>query len=536
MHLNDTTDPATPIADRGLGQVARTTLLLLAAALVSACGSDGGGSAGSGWQAGVFESSETFAARCAVPRTGIDPFTGRNYVDRQGSTSLENHFLRSYSNETYLWYDEIPDLDPRQYDDPLEYFELLKTSAVTPSGQAQDRFHFTVPSDEWFQLSQSGVSVSYGMTLLGLSTTPPRDYVIAFVEPGSPAASAPANLARGARILAVDGVDIDASSQAQINILNAGLFPDDANETHTFEVRDAGAIGSRTVTLTSAALQLSPVLNVKTIPTATGNVGYLQFNDHIATAEAELVNAINFLQGQAINDLVIDLRYNGGGFLDIASQLAFMIAGSAQTIGRGFDTLQFNDKNPLRNPITGAPLAPTPFHSTTLGWLDPNDAGQALPSLNLTRVFLLTGPGTCSASEAIINGLRGINVEVLQFGSTTCGKPYGFYPTDNCGTTYFTIQFRGVNDIGFGDFVDGFSPQNAPGTQGVPVAGCSVLDDFDNPLGDPAEARLAAALAYRQNPGTCPAASGRPLPGKHSSEADAVLFKDPWRMNRILRQ
>jgi hypothetical protein len=58
--------------------------------------------------------------------------------------------------------------------------------------------------------------------------------------------------------------------------------------------------------------------------------------------------------------------------------------------------------------------------------------------------------------------LRGIDVEVVQIGSPTCGKPYGFYPTDNCGTTYFTIQFQGVNNKGFGDFADGFIPTSTP--------------------------------------------------------------------------
>jgi hypothetical protein len=57
-------------------------------------------------------------------------------------------------------------------------------------------------------------------------------------------------------------------------------------------------------------------------------------------------------------------------------------------------------------------------------------------------VFVLTGGGTCSASEAFMNGLRGVGVEVIQIGSTTCGKPYGFYAQENCGTTYFSIQFR----------------------------------------------------------------------------------------------
>ena len=81
-----------------------------------------------------------------------------------------------------------------------------------------------------------------------------------------------------------------------------------------------------------------------------------------------------------------------------------------------------------------------------------------MPTLNLATVYVLTGAGTCSASEAIINGLRGVGVQVIEVGSTTCGKPYGFYPQDNCGTTYFSIEYKGVNDMGFGDYTDGFSP------------------------------------------------------------------------------
>ncbi len=67
-------------------------------------------------------------------------------------------------------------------------------------------------------------------------------------------------------------------------------------------------------------------------------------------------------------------------------------------------------------------------------------------------MFVLTGPNTCSASESIINALQGVDVEVIQIGSTTCGKPYGFYPQDNCGTTYFSVEFKGVNAKGFGDY------------------------------------------------------------------------------------
>jgi hypothetical protein len=497
--------------------------------LASACrGSSGGGSSAGDWKAGVFPPSQDFQARCAFPRQGIDPFTNRSFVDRRGSVNYENQFLRSYSNETYLWYDEIIDRDPRLFNSPLDYFELLKTTAITPSGQPRDKFHFTVPSDEWFQLSQSGVSVGYGATFVTLSAVPPREIVVGYTESGSSADNV--NLGRGARILSVDGVGIDSITPAGIDTLNAGLFPATAGETHSFVISEPGVGGTRMVTITAANVASSPVQNVKVL---AGDVGYLLFNDHVATAETALIDAVNTLNaGAGISDLVIDLRYNSGGFLDIASQFAYMIAGLARTGGRIFETLQFNDRNPSINPVTGAPLSPTPFHSTTLGFS--RAAGQPLPTLNLARVFVLTGPGTCSASESIINSLRGVNVEVIQIGSTTCGKPYGFYPTDNCGTTYFTIQFRGVNAIGFGDYSDGFSPQNTPGNRGEVLPGCSVADDFTKPLGDASEGRLAAALAYRASPNTCPVASGRPLPGT-SPVADGILHKSPWLSNRILR-
>ena len=70
----------------------------------------------------------------------------------------ENNFLRSYSDDTYLWYDKIVDQDPGLFNDPLVYFDQLQTTAITPSGQPKDKFHFTFDSEEWFQLSQSGAA------------------------------------------------------------------------------------------------------------------------------------------------------------------------------------------------------------------------------------------------------------------------------------------------------------------------------------------------------------------------------------------
>jgi hypothetical protein len=302
----------------------------------------------------------------------------------------------------------------------------------------------------------------------------------------------------------------------------------------------AGA--QRTVTITSQTITHAPVPIVTTFATASGPVGYIQFNDHIATAETPLINAVNTLSTANVTDLILDMRYNGGGYLDLASELAYMIANTTLTSGRTFEKLVFNDKNPTRDPFTGALLTPTPFYSTTQGFPGSVPQGQSLPSLNLNRVYILTGPGTCSASESIINSLRGVNVEVYVIGSTTCGKPYGFYPQDNCGTTYFSIQFRGENAMNFGDYADGFSPANQVSNRGTSVPGCSVADDFSHGLGTDQEGRIAAALAFRaSNNQVCPAASGDSLPrvGKLSREMEEgfglAVSKSAARSNRILR-
>lgn len=528
-----------------LAGVARRLLVLAALAALAACGGGGGGGggglpSGNGWAPGVFMPSGSFLAQCAAPRPGIDPTTGQRFRDVQGSTLSENNWLRAWTNELYLWYDEVADRDPALSTTPA-YFDLLKTTATTPSGNPKDKFHFTFATAEWVALSQSGVSAGYGAEWAVIARSAPRRIVVAFTQPNSPATAVAVNLARGAEVLMVDGVDaVNDNSQNGIATLNAGLFPAASGETHNFTVRDLGAATPRTVTMQSANVTLTPVQNVATIATASGPVGYMLFNDHIATAESALINAVNTLRAANITDLVVDIRYNGGGFLDIADELAFMIAGTVPTAGRTFERIVFNRKHPTTDPVTGQALAPIPFHTTTQGFSVPS--GQPLPALNLPRVFVLTGSGTCSASESIINSLRGVDVQVIQVGSTTCGKPYGFYPQDNCGTTYFSIEFKGENAKEFGDYTDGFSPSNTAGVAGTPLPGCSVADDFAHALGDPAEGRLAAALGYRMSQ-SCPVPSGfapsRLISSAQSagvSEAGGLMIKSPLRVNRMLRQ
>jgi len=490
-----------------------------------------------GWQAGVFKASSNYVAQCAAPRSGTDPGTGAPYPDTAGSTLDENNWLRSWTNELYLWFNEVVDQDPALFNTTAAYFNVLKTTATTSTGAARDRFHFTYPTSQWEALSQTNVQVGYGAQWVIISGVPPRQVVVAYTEPGSPAVAPAANLARGAEVLTVDGVDlVNDGTQAGVDALNAGMFPAAAGETHTFVVMDAGSTTPRTITMTSADVTSQPVQNVSTVTGSSGPVGYMLFNDHLATSEGELVNAFTTLHTAGVTDLVLDIRYNGGGYLDIASEVAYMIAGPGPTAGQTFEVQQFNSKNPTTDPVTGQAIAPVPFHSTTQGFS--TTAGQALPTLNLSRVFVLTGADTCSASEAIINSLRGVNVTVVQVGSTTCGKPYGFYPQDNCGTTYFSIEFRGVNAQDFGDYADGFSPANSTTPTNAIVPGCSVADDFTHALGDPAEARLAAALGYMTS-ATCPPASGlalaRSARATNLMAVDGRLPASPLRQLRILR-
>jgi C-terminal processing protease CtpA/Prc len=417
---------------------------------------------------------------CAAPRTGVDA-DGYAFPDRQGTLQDEMKFLRGWTDATYLWYNEIPStVRMADYTNTLDYFDALKTPALTASGKPKDRFHFTYTTAEWDALTNASQDTGYGVTWSVNSTTAPRTWIAAIVEPGSPAAAA--GIQRGDLLTAVDGIDfINTTDKAQVALLNDGLSPEKAGERHTLTFRRGD--NTMDIALTSAVVTTTPVKNVKVIDTPTGKVGYLSFEDHNAVSELQLVNAFTSLKNQGASDLVLDMRYNGGGLLYVASELAYMIAGPA-TAGKTFERALYNDKT--------APDAPIPFRNTAYGFSAPRN--MALPYLGLKRVTVLTTPDTCSASEAVINGLRGADVQVDLIGGTTCGKPYGFLPTDNCGTTYFTIQFQGVNAKGFGDFADGFAPT------------CAVSDDMAHALGDPAEGMLAAALAYRAT-NACPAAS-----------------------------
>jgi len=457
---------------------------------------------------GVFAPREDFEAQCQAPRSGSDP-DGNRFPDQAGSERLEKFWLRSWSNETYLWNDEIIDTDPDDTVGRVPYFNILKTNELseTGSGREKDDFHFSQTTEEFFENRNSVASSGYGVRFAFLRSTPPRDVRVLFTEPNSPASAVQngsVNFPRGARLITIDGEDVINGNDTAV--LNAGLAPARAGESHTFTVRDPGATSDRTFTIQSQNVAQSPVNRTRVINTDSGPVGYMLFNTFSPfESERSLNNAFRDLANQNINDLVLDLRYNGGGLVAVAAQLGFMIAGRERTRGRTASLLQYNEAAGNTNPITGQIVDPIPFINEGVGFSV--DAGDSLSTVNLPRVFILSTEGTCSASELVINSLRGIGFEVILIGDTTCGKPYGFLPTDNCGQTYFTIQFRSVNDVGFGDYSDGFSPDDSTNQFSEKSPGCTVADDLSRELGDPDEALLSTALFFREN-GSCPVNTG----------------------------
>ena len=510
-----------------------TTSFVLSAAALTACGGSSSsgpsavfppppppptGSSGPTYTKGVFQASDRFDAQCQSPRSGSDP-DGNRYPDTAGSTLLEKFWLRSWSNETYLWNTEIEDRDPNSIASRTAYFDVLKSNELseTGSGKEKDDFHFSESTEDFFARRNSTAESGYGVRFTSLGprdsegrSITPRDFRILYTEPNSPASTVEqgkVNFPRGARILEVDGADLVNGNDT--TTLNNGLFPTTAGERHTFKIREAITNVEREITITSADIAPEPVNRTSIINTTDGKkIGYMLFNTFSPrSSEKSLADAFTQFSNANVDDLVIDLRYNGGGLVAVAAQMGYMIAGPSRTAGKTAALLQYNEAAGNRDPSTGEVVEPFPFIDRGVGFSVPTT--QNLDTVNLPRVFILSTGGTCSASELVLNSLRGIDHEVILIGDTTCGKPYGFVPTDNCGQTYYTIQFQSVNDKGQGDYSDGFSPADSANQFSEKLTGCSIDDDLTRELGDENEALLATALYYREN-GMCPVTTSKP--------------------------
>jgi len=434
---------------------------LLTAMLLAACGGGGG-------NPGICVSGSELV--CAGDPPAPAPLgTASDALSNICTLEGEKQFTRAYLDEVYLWYDEIPAVNAASYSRLDAYFYALLTPRLDASGQLKDRFSFITSSADADSLL-TGNNIGYGIRW---ETDAQGRQRVAFVDAGSPALAA--GLARGGEM---------------VQLLTPGAFwYPNAPATISFVYRSAPGAATSTVTLASAPVQEDPLPLTETLTSPTGRkVAYLLFNAHTSGAQDKLIPAVQAAQAAGVQDLVLDLRYNGGGYLSIALTLSSMLTNSAAD-GQVFEQLRFNNKRQAETDANTIRFSgQVQFGETVF------PEGTELPRLGLPRVFVLTTGGTCSASESVVNSLRGVGVDVVIIGATTCGKPYGFSRRDNCGAAYFPIEFQGVNAQGFGDYASGFPPA------------CPLTDDFDHALGAPNERLLSAALNYVDT-GACPAPS-----------------------------
>ena len=300
-------------------------LALLLASLLAACGG-GSGNPSTGSGSGYVASPVTNQAKfCAAPRPAgaINPETKQPYGDQQGTLTDEMAWIASYVNQTYLWYADVPSVGSAPYFvgatvpyvEPATntastkhltsnymvvdaYFNSQRSGLFTASGKPKDQFHFTYTTAEWQALSAQGTQGGFGFEVALLAASPPRQAVVAYVAPGSPAAQK--GIVRGTQFISVNGVSV--SSGTDLTTLNNGLFSPVAGTAYTFVVQIPGAAAPSTITMTPTTIKLTPVLNAQTLPAPNTTVGYILYNDQIATAESELAEwPPDSSEGQTIN-------------------------------------------------------------------------------------------------------------------------------------------------------------------------------------------------------------------------------------------
>ena len=412
-----------------------------------------------------------------------------------GSCSVadEQSFLSSYFDDNYFWYRLAPKPAPDGFSTTAAYFNALlyRGGDAIPNGGGA-----TWPSDRYsgFQSTESfnrffadGQTLSYGLAVAGLEVTgqPNAPLYVRYLEPAGPAALA--GVARGNRIMSLNGrsaSDIIAADDF------SALTPNAAGDVLDVVLRNAAG-QNRNVRLTATTFSLTPVQNGQVVFSQNGQrLGYVFIKDMISQVGSPLGSVMTNFRNQGIQQLVLDLRYNGGGLVSMGATVASYGAGNRGS-GQIYTSLLYNDKQRNSNQT---------FTFTNPGaW-----AG-------FSKVYVLAGERTCSASEQVVNGLRGVGVDAVLIGDVTCGKPVGFLPRDSgCGSTYSIVNFEGVNARSEGRYFNGLTPT------------CAVAEDFSQPIGDTGAVDnigdpLLVAAAFHADNNSCPVALTRESPSARSS-------------------
>jgi C-terminal peptidase prc len=374
------------------------------------------------------------------------------------STSGKNLFVRDVMSDIYLWYREMPTVDPTSFASPEAYLEAIRyrtldsTFSYITSRAASDAFY----SDSQF----IGFGLSTAINGLEMRVTQ--------VFPESPASEA--GLSRGDQIVEIGGRQVAALiSSGEIGSAfgpsDVGVEADIAFANQADGRRDAHMI-KRLVTI--------PTVSLTRVYNLSGRrIGYIFFRNFVEPSYDALDTAFAELSTSGVHELVLDLRYNGGGLVNVAQHLASYIGG-VRTEGQVFAEYFHNDKNTFRNRTIRFENKPQ--------------------RLTLDRLIVVTTQSSASASELVINALRPF-MPVVVIGGTTYGKPVGQYATPFCDKLLAPVSFALRNADGKGDFFEGFAPD------------CTAPDDIDHQLGDPEEGSLKEALTFA----TTSACSPRPF-------------------------
>lgn len=392
----------------------------------------------------------------------------------------------SFDLPTYYWYESIPRLNPfsSMYDSADGLLNRMKTYAInTSTGRPYDKYSFLDRGEVAGEIQQ-GVAGD-----LGMQVTYARDkdgnislYVL-YADKNSPAGKA--GVARGDEITGVNGsnnVSYDGSNGPHVNNVINAVY-NDPSAAFTFKKTDGTSF---TATLAKTVYNINPVLFDSIYSIGAKKVGYFVFNSFAAVenqngatlTKQELSRIFEKFQSAAISDLIVDLRYNGGGSVGTAEFLDSLIAPSTV---KGKEMYQYIYNNKLSK------------MASQIG-LENHVVFSGGGSLNLTNVFFIGSSNTASASELTINNLKPY-MDVKLVGDTTYGKPVGFFSfhlTDfpNGGTQekfladLYAINFETKNAKNEGGYFDGMIPDQ-------------LAKDFINiPWGNPQDDNLAKIFNY----------------------------------------
>ena len=372
------------------------------------------------------------------------------------STLGQVQSVRSTLRDVYLWYKELPDPSPAGFSSPEAYLEAVRYRPVDTS------YSFIANKAETDAFYSESQFIGVG---LSSRQTGPAELRIAQVFPGGPAAEA--GLARGDYLLAINGRAVaDLIRTREIDSI-FGANQIGVPVTLAWRSLQGGEVQA---TLTKRVVTIPTVSQTAVFDLPAAQVGYVHLRNFVTPSTEALNVAFRALVDAGANELILDLRYNGGGLVSVAQHLGGLIAG-APSRDQIFIQFVHNDKNTARNSVLRLPVPPA--------------------ALGVPRLVVIATRGTASASEAVINGLRPF-MSVTVVGDTTFGKPVGQYGYDFCDKTLFPVAFEGHNARGEGSYYDG-----------IP-ADCAAADDLEHPLGDSGEASVAEALAFLRT-GRCSA-------------------------------